>query len=162
MALIPRGGDKPQKGYVGTWANMEEDNAQTAFAASSFAAGVPVTYGSVEGTVTPLTSGNRFAGIALANVDMAGTPLSDGTKTFGANELLGVADMGCVFVLAGAGVVKGAPAFYEVATRKFHGTSATGRLILTDVEFDESAANGAVVPLRIRITPGAAVVAAAT
>ena len=161
MALIPRGGDKPQKGYVGTWANMEEDNARTGFAGSSFAAGVPVTE-TTEGVFDPLTTGKRFAGIALANVDMAGTPLSDGTKTFAKDELFGVADMGTVFVLAGSSVAVGAPVFYEVATRRFHGATGTGRLPIPQAEFDGAAAAGQPVALRIRVTPGHSVVTAAT
>lgn len=164
MALIPNASNrfKPAVGYVGGWANMEEDNARTGIAGSSFAAGVPLTYGATEGQFIPLTTGNRFVGIALRTVDMYGTPTSDGTPTFEVGDIFGIADMGTVFVLAGASVTAGASVFYEVATRKFHGASAAGRLPLPNCEFDGAAADGQPVALRIRVNPGQAVVTAAT
>ena len=160
MALIPQRTAMP-RGIVGTWANMEEDNARTGFAESEFAAGVPVMQGTGETGVLPLTTGNRFIGIALRTVDMDGTPLTDGEATYKEADLLGVADMGTVFVLAGAGVTEGAVPFYDPATRKYHGATGTGRLPLPTCEFDESAADGEPVALRIRVLPGAADVTAA-
>lgn len=153
MAIVPNG-TVPARGIVGTWANMEEDNARTMFAGSSFAAGVPLMLGSDEMSAVPLTTGNRFIGIALRTNDMQGTPTSDDAPTFAANDLLGVADMGTVFVLAGTSVTEGAVPFYDPATRKFHGASANGRLPLAECEFDEAAADGEPVALRIRLTPG--------
>lgn len=162
MALIPNAANrfKPARGIVGTWANMEEDNARTGFAESEFAAGVPVMLGAAEMGVAPLTGGNRFIGIALRTVDMLGTPTADGAPTFRVADTLGIADMGTVFVLAGTGVTEGATPFYDPATRKYHGTSATGRLPLPTCEFDESAGDGEPVALRIRVLPGAADVTA--
>ena len=159
MALIPNR-DKPARGFVGTWADMSEDNARTGIAGSSFAAGVPLTNGSAEGEFIPLTTGKRFTGIALSTVDMAGTPTGDGAPTFKPGQIFGIADMGTVFVLAGAGVTEGATPYYEPATRKFHGASASGRLPLTECEFDGAAANGTPVALRLRLTPGGANVTA--
>lgn len=163
MALIPNAANrfKPARGVVGTWANMEEDNARTYFAASEFAAGVPVMKGADDMTAAPLTTGNRFVGISLRTVDMYGAATSDGDATYAAGDIFAVADMGTVFVLAGAGVVEGATPFYDPATRKFHGATAAGRLPLNDCEFDESAADGEPVALRIRLVPGSAVVTAA-
>lgn len=164
MALIPNAANrfKPAVGFVGTWANMEEDNARTGIAGAEFAAGVPVAYGTAEGEFVPLTTGKRFVGIALRTVDMYGTPTADGAVTFKEGDIFGIADMGTVFVLAGAGVTEGASAFYDPATRKFHGASAAGRLPLPTVEFDGAAADGSPVALRIRISPGDAVVTAAS
>lgn len=164
MALIPEASNrfKPAVGYVGTWANMEEDNARTGFAGSSFAAGVPLTYGANDGEFIPLTTGKRFVGVALATNDMRGADTSDGAPTFSAGQIFGIADMGTIFVLAGADVTEEASVFYEVATRKFHGASATGRLPLPNCEFDEAATDGSPVGLRIRINPGQAAVTAAT
>lgn len=157
MALIPQPINrfKPPRGIVGTWANMEEDNARTGVAEVQFAAAVPLMKGTAEMEVAPLTTGNRFIGIALRTVDMYGTPTTDGAPTFQVGDIMGFADMGTVFVLAGAGVVEGATPFYDPATRKFHGASATGRLPLPTCEFDEAAADGEPVALRIRLLPGA-------
>lgn len=157
MALIPNR-TSMERGTIGAWANMEEDNARTAFAGSSFAAAVPVMKGSSEMVYVPLTTGNRFAGIALSNIDMQGTPTGDGAATFASGDLFGIADMGTVFVLAGDDVTEGASVYYEPSTRKFHGSSDDGLLPLPTCEFDESAANGQPVALRIRVLPGAAVV----
>ncbi len=164
MALIPNAIDpfNMPRGIVGAWANMEEDNARTAFAESEFASAIPLMKGAGEEGALPLTTGNRFIGIALRTNDMLGTPTADGDSTFQVGDLLGVADMGVVFVLAGASVTRGANAFYDPATRKFHGATAAGRLPLPTVEFDANAADGEPVGLRIRILPGAANVTAAT
>jgi len=148
------------RGVVGTWANMEEDNARTGFAGAEFAAGVPVMKGTGEMVYVPLEDGGQFAGIALRTVDMDGTPTADGAATFAEGQLFGIADMGTVFVLAGDDVTEGADVFYDPATSKYHGATAAGRLPLPSCEFDETAADGEPVALRIRLTPGAAPVAA--
>lgn len=159
MALIPTR-TTMARGVVGTWANMEEDNARTGFAGAEFAAAVPVMKGTGEMVYVPLEDGGRFAGIALRTVDMDGTPTADGAATFREGQLFGIADMGTVFVLAGDDVTEGADVFYDPATRKYHGASAAGLLPLAGCEFDETAADGEPVALRIRLTPGAAPVAA--
>lgn len=159
MALIPNATTMP-RGIIGTWANMEEDNARTGVASAVFASGIPLQRATGDREVAPLTTDNVFIGIALRTVDMLGTPTADGAATFAAGDLLGVADMGTVFVLAGASVTEGAKPFYDPATRKFHGESATGRLPLTGCEFDEAAAEGRAVGLRIRLVPGSAAVTA--
>lgn len=160
MALIPNATTMP-RGIVGTWANMEEDNARTVFAGAEFAAAVPLMLDDAEMTAVPLTTGNRFIGIALANNTMYGAPLADGTHTYAEGDLLGVADMGTVFVLAGEDVTEGAVPFYDPATRQYHGTTAAGRLPLPNCEFDESAAEGEPVALRVRVVPGTSNVTAA-
>lgn len=158
MALVPNAinREKQPRGIVGTWANMEEDNARTKFAESEFTGGVPMMDGSAEMGAVPLTTGNRFIGLSLNNVDMYGTPTGDGASTFQVGDLLGVADMGTVFVLAGEDVTEGALPFYDPATRKYHGASAAGRLPLPGCEFDEGADEGEAVALRIRVVPGEA------
>lgn len=161
MALIPNATTMP-RGVIGTWANMEEDNARTGVASAEFASAIPLQRATGDQEVAPLTSGNVFVGIALRTVDMNGAPTSDGAATYSIGQLLGVADMGTVFVLAGEDVTEGAVPFYDPATRKFHGASATGRLPLTGCEFDEAAAEGSAVGLRIRLVPGSAVITAAS
>lgn len=157
MALIPNAANRfaQPRGIVGTWANMEEDNARTGFAESEFASGIPLQIGSAEMGVAPLAEGGRFIGIALRTVDMGGTPTADGEATFEIADLLGVADMGCVFVLAGTDVTEGALPYYDPATRKFHGATSAGRILIPDCEFDEAASDGEPVALRIRVVPGA-------
>lgn len=164
MALIPNAlnTSAQPRGIVGTWANMEEDNARTGFAGAEFAGGVPVMLDAdadVDAVFVPLEDGGRFAGIALRTVDMQGTPTEDGAATFREGDLFGIADMGTVFVLAGDDVTEGAGVFYDPTTRKYHGASAAGLLPLAGCEFDETAADGEPVALRIRLTPGAAPVA---
>lgn len=163
MALIPNAANrfKPPRGVIGTWANMEEDNARTGFAGAEFAAAVPVMQGEGEMVFVPLEDGGRFNGIALRTVDMYGTPLEDGTVTFSESDMFGIADMGTVFVLAGDEVTEGAVPFYDPATRQYHGETGTGRLPLPTCEFDETAAAGEPVALRIRVLPGAEPVTAA-
>lgn len=160
MAIVPNS-SAMARGIVGTWANMEEDNARTFFAEAEFAAGVPVMLGDDEMGAVPLLTGNRFIGIALGTNDMGGTPTEDGAATFAVGDLFGVADMGTVFVQAGEDVTEGAVPFYDPATRKYHGVTAEGRLPLPTCEFDESASDGQPVALRIRVLPGAAAVTAA-
>ena len=163
MALVPNAlnREKQPRGVIGTWANMEEDNARTGFAGAEFAAAVPVMQGEGEMVFVPLTDGNRFNGIALRTVDMYGTPLEDGTATFAVSDLFGIADMGTVFVLAGEDVTEGAVPFYDPETREYHGVTGAGRLPLPTCEFDETAAAGEPVALRIRVLPGADPVTAA-
>src|SRR5690625_6987615 len=98
MALIPNATTMP-RGIVGTWANMEEDNARTGFAGAEFASAVPVMTGTCEMVNVPLADGGRFAGIALRTVDMVGTPTVDGAATFRERDLLVFAYMGTVFVM---------------------------------------------------------------
>lgn len=160
MALIPDV-NKPARGIIGTWANMEEDNARTFFAASEFVAGIPVTYDAADNNkCKPLVAASRFIGIALRTVDMLGDPETDGTATYRQNSLLGVADMGCVFVQAGEDVSAGDAAYYRPSDNKFYKTPTTDDLKLPECEFDEDGAKDEPVALRIRVTPGHANVTA--
>lgn len=158
MALIPTR-TTVARGIVGTWANMEEDNARTGFAGSEFPAGVPVMKGPGDMVYVPLEDGGRFAGIALRAEDMDGPLNADGDPTFRVGQLFGIADMGTVYVRAGDGVTEGANVYYDPATRKYHGVAYPGMLPLPGCEFDEAAADGEPVALRIRLTPGAEPVA---
>src|SRR5699024_11049873 len=158
MALIANATTMP-RGIVGTRANMEEDNARTDITGAEVAAAFPVMKGEREIGYLQLAIGGIVAGIALRTADMLGTPTDDGADTYTVGQLFGIADMGAVFVLAGDDVTEGADVFYDPATRKYHGASAAGLLPLAGCEFDETAADGAPVALRIRLTPGAAPVA---
>lgn len=155
MAIMPRG-------IVGTWATMNESDSDTAFAESEFAAGVPLQRGDGEDSAVPLEDGGVFIGIALGTNTMGGTATSDGMATFEEGAIFGVADMGCVFVLAGDDVTEGATPFYDPATRSFHGATGSGYLPIPNAAFDESAAEGDAVPLKIRVVPGTAAVTAET
>src|SRR5690625_1450058 len=135
MALIPNATTMP-RGIVGTWANMEEDNARTGFAGAEFASAVPVMKGTGEMVYVPLADGGRFAGIALRTVDMDGTPTVDGAATFREGDLFGIADMGTVFVLAGDDVTEGADVISDHANRKTHDATTNGLLPLTGCNFD--------------------------
>lgn len=153
MALIPNR-TTPARGIVGTWANMEEDNARTKFAGEEFAAGVPVMLGSDTNNAAVYDGEGKFIGIALGTNTMYGSATTDGEATFSVGDIFGVADMGCVFVLSGEDVTEGADAYYDPATRKFHGASGGSRIVVPNCEFDESGTEGEPVALRIRVVPG--------
>lgn len=163
-AILPDPKLKMAAGNIGAWANMEECNSFTGFAESEFGFGVPLTFGTTAGAnmnVKPLTTGNVFRGISLANTGTSGTPVS-GQARYGIGQSLGVADEGVIFVRAGAGVVKGAKPFYEVATGLWHGATATGRLPIPGCYFDDAATSGDPVALKIRVNIDAPAVTAAT
>src|SRR5690606_38671238 len=141
MALIPTR-TTVARGIVGTWANMEEDNARTGFAGAEFAAGVPVMKGTGDMVYVPLEDGGRFAGFALLSADMHGIPTADREATFGVGQLFGIAALGTVYVLAGDYVTEDANVFDDPVTRKYHGASAPGLLPLPGCEFDEAATDG--------------------
>lgn len=154
---------KPAKGYPGMMANMEEWNAFTAFAeGSTIGFGQPVMKGTGDDQVALLEADNRFIGITRANID-SGAPAGTDGGVYAAGRTLGVIDEGVIFVTAGAAVTKGQPVYWLPSSGRYFGASATGRILLTGCEFDDSAAAaGDVVAVRVRITPGAANVTAAT
>lgn len=153
---------RPAKGYPGMMANMEEWNAFTAFAeGATVGFGQPVKKGTGDDQVALLTSGTRFIGIARANIDSGAVAGTDG-GLYAAGSTMGVIDEGVIFVTAGAAVTKGQLVYWLPSSGRYFGASATGRIPLTGCEFDDSAAAaGDVVAIRVRITPGAAVVTAA-
>lgn len=167
MAILPDPRLKLPIGQVGAWANMEECNSFSAFAESEFGYGVPLSFGTAapapgaDMNVKPLATGEVFCGISLTNINPTGTPVN-GQDRYGIGDCLGVADEGVLFVRAGAGVVKGAKPFYDPATGLWHGASDTGRLPIPGARFDDAAASGEPVALKIRVDPGAAAVTAAT
>lgn len=157
---------KPAKGYPGMMANMEEWNAFTAFAedvtANPIGFGQPVMKGTGDQQVKKLATANRFIGITRANIDSGAKATTEG-GTYAEGHILGVIDEGVIFVTAGAAVTKGQLVYWLPSSGRYFGASATGRILLTGCEFDDSAtAAGEVVAVRVRITPGAANVTAAT
>lgn len=154
---------KPAKGFPGMMANMEEWNAFTAFAeGDDIGFGQPVMKGTGDDQVKKLATANRFIGIARANIDSGAAAGTDG-GLYAAGRTLGVIDEGVIFVTAGAAVTKGQLVYWLPSSGRYFGASDTGRIPLTGCEFDDSAAAaGDVVAVRVRITPGAAVVTAAT
>lgn len=154
---------KPAKGYPGMMANMEEWNAFTAFAeGATVGFGQPVMKGTGDDQVALLESGGRFVGITRSNIDSGAPATADG-GLYAADRTMGVVDMGVIFVTAGAAITKGQLVYWDPTSGRYFGASATGRILLTGCEFDDSAtAAGEVVAVRVRITPGAAVVTAAT
>ncbi len=149
---------KPAKGYPGMMANMEEWNAFTAFAedvtANPIGFGQPVMKGTGADQVKKLAAGGVFAGITRANIDAGATATADGGR-YGEGKSLGVADMGVIFVTAGAAITKGQKVYWVPSSGRYYGASATGRILLPNTEFDDNAAAaGDVVAVRLRITPG--------
>lgn len=167
MAILPDPRMKLPIGQVGAWANMEECNSFSAFAESEFGYGVPLSFGTdapapgADMNVKPLASGAVFCGISLSNINPTGTAVN-GQERYGVGDCLGVADEGVMFVRAGASVTKGAKPFYDPATGLWHGASAAGRLPIPCCRFDDAAASGEPVALKLRVNPGAAAVTAAT
>lgn len=167
MALMPAPKLKPAAGLPGQFQNMEEWNAFSAFvtgtSTKAIGFGHPVSSAGVAGDgtalVKALATGERFIGITRENIT---TGNSANQTVYADNDLIGVADEGVIFVLAGGTITKGDSVFFNPADNSFYGATATGYLPLAGCEFDGSAVAGAVVPLRLRIVPGGANVTAAT
>ncbi|MCC5777858.1 DUF2190 family protein [Nitratireductor sp. B36] len=166
MALMPAPKTKPVAGLPGQFQNMEEWNAFTAFASDTatkaIGFGHPVSINGQAGdgtaTVKALADGEVFAGITRENIT---TGDAASTTTYADGDVLGVADEGVIFVLAGAAVTKGQKVYFDPSNNKFYGGSATGRLPLPNCEFDQDGVADQAVPMRLRIVPGNDPVAAA-
>lgn len=166
MALLPIAKTKPAKGSPGQFQNMEEWNAFSAFvtgtATKAIGFGQPVSSAGSAGDgtalVKALATGERFIGITRESI--ATSNLNDQTL-YADGDLAGVADEGVIFGLAGGTITKGQNVFYAPTTNTYFGASASGRLPLPNCEFDGPAAATDVVPIRLRIVPGGAVVTAA-
>jgi len=167
MALMPAPKTKPVAGLPGQFQNMEEWNAFTAFvtgtATKAIGFGHPVSIAGQAGdgtaTVKALDDGEVFAGITRENIT-TGNPTDQ--TVYADDDVIGVADEGVIFVLAGATVTKGQKAFFNPANNKFYGASATGYLPLPNCEFDQGGAADQAVPLRLRVVPGGEAVEAAS
>lgn len=167
MALIPAPLTKPARGLPGQFQNMEEWNAFTAFvsgtATKAIGFGHPVMAAGVAGDgtaqVAALATGNRFIGITRENIS---TGNATDQTIYADGDIIGVADEGVIFVLAGGTITKGQAVFFNPTNNSYYGASAAGYLPLPNCEFDGSAAAGEVVPLRLRIVPGGANVTAAS
>lgn len=160
MALIPAPLLRPLAGLPGQWQNMEECNAFTAYAGAAIAFGQALMKGATDDAVIPLTTGNKFVGIAQENIYTSGEPVDDQPR-YGVGDILGVADMGVIFVEVAADVVKGNAVWYLPSSGLYYAATGTGRMLLPGCEFDQSGASGAYVPIRIRIRPGEAAITAA-
>lgn len=160
MALIPQPLQRPLAGMPGQWQNMEECNAFTAHAGAAIAFGQAVMKGTGDLNVVPLTTGNQFLGIAQENIYSSGTPVNDEPR-YGIGDILGVADMGVIFVKVGANVVKGNAVWYLPSDGLYYAATGTGRMLLPGCTYDQSASLGAVAPVKIRIRPGEAAITAA-
>jgi len=161
MSLIPAPLQRPLAGLPGQWQNMEENNAFTAYAGSAIAFGQALMKGANDEAVVPLTTGNKFVGIAQENIYSSGTPVNNEPR-YGVGDRLGVADMGVIFVTVGAAVVKGNAVWYLPSDGRYYAATGTGRMLLPGCEFDQSQSTvGAVAPVKIRIRPGEAAITAA-
>lgn len=166
MALMPAPLTKPLAGLPGQFQNMEEWNAFTAFVTGTgtkpigFGHPVSRTGQASDGTVNvkAMASGEVFAGITRENITTGGT----NTTTYGDGDIIGVADMGVIFVLAGGTITNGQNVFFNPANNSYYGASATGYLQLPGCSFDQSATAGQAVPVRFRIVPGGTAVTAAS
>lgn len=166
MALLPAPKSKPAKGKPGQFQNMEEWNAFTAFvtgtSTKAIGFGVPVSRDgqASDGTVNvrALASTQVFAGITRENITTNGTTQS----VYADGELIGVADEGVIFGLVGTGgVTIGGAVWWDPADNTYKSGTASGRMLLNNCSYDQSAAAGEVVPIRLRISPGAAAITAA-
>ena len=167
MAILPAPLEKPAKGKAGQFQNMEEWNAFTAFVSGT--ATKPIGFGhpvsrngqAGDGTVLvrALATTQVFAGITRENITTAGT-----TQTVYADgEKIGVADEGVILGIAGAGgVTIGGNVFWNPTTNRYVGAAGVGFLPLPGCSYDQSAAAEEVVPIRLRVAPGAAAVTAGT
>lgn len=160
MALIPEPLSRPLAGLPGQWQNMEECNAFTAHAEASIAFGQALMKGTADMGVLPLTTGNKFVGIAQENIYSSGAEVSDEPR-YGEGDILGVADMGVIFVEVAANVVKGNAVWYLPSSGLYYAATGTGRMLLPGCEYDQSGSTGDYVPVRIRIRPGEAAITAA-
>jgi len=162
MALIPAPLLRPLAGMPGQWQNMEEYNAFTAHAGAVVAFGQALMKGATDDAVIPLTTGNKFVGIAQENIQTNGAPVNGVVTTYAIGDRMGVADMGVIFVTVGAAVVKGNAVWYLPSDGRYYAATGTGRMLLPGCEFDQSVSTvGAVAPVKIRIRPGEAAITAA-
>jgi len=161
MSLIPAPLQRPLAGMPGQWQNMEECNSFTASAGAVISFGQAVMKGTGDEAVIPLTTGNQFLGIAQENIQTNGTPVNGVVTTYAIGDRLGVADMGVIFVRVGAAVVKGNAVWYLPSDGLYYGATGTGRMLLPGCQFDQSAAQNAVAPVKIRVRPGEAAITAA-
>lgn len=160
MSLIPLPLARPLAGLPGQWQNMEECNAFTATAGAAIAFGQALMKGATDDAVIPLTTGNKFVGIAQENIYSSGDTVDDEPR-YGVGDTLGVADMGVIFVEVAANVVKGNAVWYLPSSGLYYAATGTGRMLLPGCEYDQSGSTGGYVPVRIRIRPGEAAITAA-
>ena len=167
MAILPTPLTKPAKGLPGQFQNMEEWNAFSAFvsgtATKAIGFGVPVSRNgqASDGTVNvrALATTQVFAGITREHITASG---DTDPPVYADGDLIGVADEGVIFGLAGAALTIGGNVFWNPTTNRYVAAAAAGVLPLPGCSYDQSAASGEVVPIRLRVAPGAAAVTAGT
>lgn len=167
MALMPAPKTKPAAGLPGQFQNMEEWNAFTAFVtgtgtkAVGFGHPVSVAGQAGDGTalVKALATTEVFAGITRENI---ATGNAADQTLYADNDRMAVADEGVIFGLAGAALTIGGNVFWDPATNTYVAAADTGVLPLPNCSYDQSAASGDVVPIRLRVSPGGAAVTAGT
>lgn len=166
MALLPAPKVRPLKGSPGQLQNMEEWNSFTAFvtgtSTKAIGFGVPVSRNgqASDGTVNvrALATTQVFAGITQENITTGGTT----QLLYGDGDKIGVVDEGVIFGLVGTGgVTIGGAVWWDPADNTYKSGTASGRMLLNGASYDQSAAAGEVVPIRLRIVPGSAAITAA-
>lgn len=166
MALMPAPKQRPDKGLPGQFQNMEEWNAFSAFvtgtSTKAIGFGHPVSRAgqASDGTVNvkALATTEVFAGITRENITTGGTS----TTVYADGDLIGVADEGVIFGLAGANLTAGGNVFWHVANANYVAASGAGIIPLPNCSYDQSATSGAVVPIRLRVVPGGTAVTVGT
>lgn len=169
MALLPDPKVKPAKGSPGQFQNMEEWNAFSAFvtgtSTKAIGFGNPVSRSGVRSdgtaTVKALATTEVFVGVARENI-VTGSTGTDASTTYADDDLIGIADEGVIFGLAGAALTAGGNVFWDPATNTYVAATGAGILPLPNCSYDQSAASGDVVAIRLRVVPGGAAVTAGT
>lgn len=109
--------------------------------------GAVATQGTTDTTVRPAAAGRTiFRGIAVRD---RAAPIGAAANQYAVGDTAGVITEGVVWVVAGEDVTAGSAAFWVEATGDIVDTSS-GNLAIPNAIFDSSAANGALVKLRLR------------
>lgn len=136
------------KGYPGMVANGETSNriSRTVEDAAGIAFGKAVFRGSGDHGVTATPAANTFMGVTIADVGVV-APVGGDADEYAQYATAGILNEGCIYVVAGEAVTDGAAA-YVTAAGAFVDTSTSNTAI--PAVFDETAASGAIVRLRVR------------
>lgn len=140
--------DTPAAGYPGMVANGETSNriSRTCADAGGIPFGVPVYEGTNPHTCTRTPGAGRFLGITIAHEALGILPGGSADR-YAQYDNVAIMTQGVIWVTAGEAVTARAPAFDSGAAIV---DTATDNTALTGWEFDEAAANAAIVKLAKR------------
>lgn len=135
-------------GFAGMVANGETSNriTRTCEDAAGIGFGVPVYEGTAPHTCTRTATAGKLLGITIADQHL-GLVSGQDADEYAQYENVAIMTQGVIFVTAGEAVTARAPA-YDTGTAIVD--TATDNDAMTGWEFDEAAANGALVKLAKR------------